>query len=120
MTEDVWIDGRVFRVQGEVAAHVKFLSDLNSRFASQLAARAEQVGRMQARLDAHKVTRWTPALKEAVIYRARLGEVERRAVMIAFDLSSEELDAWESALEARGPRGLSTASLTFHRGGRTI
>lgn len=39
-TEDLWIDGRVYRVPKEVAAHVRFLSDLNARFADRLARTA--------------------------------------------------------------------------------
>lgn len=116
---DVWINGNCHQASQEIAAHIRFLNDLNSQFATRLARQAEENGALNAKIAALlvRVAHWTPALKEAVIWRARRSEADRTAMMSVYELSDEELDGWMERFDRFGQDGLKVT--TIQKVGRT-
>lgn len=51
-------------------------------------------------------THWTASRKAAVIMQIRDGELAREAALARYQLSEEELQAWERDLDAHGLGGL--------------
>lgn len=109
----IWIDFVAHHVTPAVAAHFKFISDLNANMASRAAKVADENTRLRAQIEATRnaIPHWTPQLKEAVIWRSRLGESERRSVLVAFSLSDEELDGWIARFDRFGINGLKSTAL---------
>jgi hypothetical protein len=50
--------------------------------------------------------RWTAARKEEVVVAVWRGEIAREAALVRYELSDEELTAWERAVRTRGREGL--------------
>lgn len=118
---ELWIDGTIHIVTHPVWAHVQFLSDLNSNLAARCAALAADV-RNAVSPSASKAAaaetfddtppqRWTPAIKEAVINRAKISDEERARVIRAFELTEEELSGWITAYAEHGLDGLKVRSM---------
>lgn len=53
-------------------------------------------------------TRWVARRKEAVVRGVRAGLIGREEAIATYELSEEELDGWEQAMEAFGTNGLKT------------
>lgn len=115
--EDLIIDGRRYQVPPGVLAHYKMITTTLANLARVCETQRSRIAELEA--PKPPTFRWTPALKEAVVWRARIGEAERRAVLLAFGISAEELNGWDHALKTRGPEGLKVTALQrVGRGGR--
>jgi hypothetical protein len=63
--------------------------------------------------------RWSPRRKAAVVLAARSGIISREEAYRRYQLSPEELAAWEAALDQNGVPGLrSTRQQIYRRTGR--
>lgn len=114
---DLYIDGVCHQVTDEVLGHVHFLSDLVCRFAYRIDV-AE--GELKLLREAQKTpsVRWTPGIKEAIAIRAAASPAARDAILLAFEISDEELDSWITRYGRYGIEGLkSTKAQVLARGG---
>lgn len=59
--------------------------------------------------------RWSSRRKAAVVVGARAGVITREEACARYQLSEEELAAWETAFDRRGIPGLRAASLQSYR-----
>ncbi len=62
----------------------------------------------RADLPPRGTTRWVARRKEAVVRGVRSGLIGRDEAIMAYDLSEEELEGWEAAMDAHGTNGLKT------------
>ncbi|MCK0166469.1 DUF1153 domain-containing protein [Jannaschia sp. S6380] len=59
--------------------------------------------------------RWVARRKEAVVRGVQSGLLPREEAMERYDLSDEELESWEKAVDAHGRNGLKTTLLQQYR-----
>lgn len=62
-------------------------------------------------LDRGDVTRWTPALKEALVQRFEAGTITLKDLLRTYSLTLEEFDSWRQRYRAVGRRGLKATAV---------
>ena len=62
----------------------------------------------RADLPPRGTTRWVARRKEAVVRGVRSGLIARDEAISSYQLSEEELESWEHAVDAFGTQGLKT------------
>jgi hypothetical protein len=69
-------------------------------------------------LPAADTKRWSPRRKAAVVAAARAGLISREEACARYQLSAEELAAWEKAFDQNGVPGLRTTRQQSYRNAR--
>lgn len=69
----------------------------------------------RADLPPKGTTRWVARRKEAVVRGVQAGLLTRDEAIERYDLSAEELDEWERAMNSHGTNGLKTTLIQQYR-----
>lgn len=69
----------------------------------------------RADLPPKGTTRWVARRKEAVVRGVQAGLLSREDAIARYELSSEELEGWERAVDSHGTNGLKTTLLQQYR-----
>lgn len=74
-------------------------------------------GTQMSRADLPPVgtTRWVARRKESVVRGVHAGLLTREEAIERYDLSDEEFDSWEQAMDAHGTNGLKTTLIQQFR-----
>jgi hypothetical protein len=74
-------------------------------------------GTQMSRADLPPVgtTRWVARRKESVVRGVQAGLLTREEAIERYDLSDEEFDSWEQAMDAHGTNGLKTTLIQQFR-----
>lgn len=104
--QELWIDGRVHWVDRTVAGHVKFLSDLNSQFASRIAVYDGVIVAL-AKLPVPDGGRWTAWAKITLLNLLDSAPECRAAIVRVYGLTEIEIDGWRRSYIDGGAEALS-------------
>ncbi|SFI24570.1 DUF1153 domain-containing protein [Jannaschia pohangensis] len=69
----------------------------------------------RADLPPDGTTRWVARRKEAVVRGVQAGLLTREEAIERYELSDEEFDSWEQAMNSHGTNGLKTTLLQHFR-----
>ena len=71
---------------------------------------------LPGKLPSSNIKRWTSRRKAAVVTAVKSGMISREEACSIYQLSDEELLAWERAFEMHGSPGLRAVTLQYYRG----